>query len=92
MLMALALVLAATQSCNDVRTECRTCPVGGDKRLCSNIGFACQPKIRTCRPRSGTTPPTPHKRRTRMAVSEPVADNLLPVRIAAERTVGKVAG
>lgn len=57
MLVALALLLASTQACEDIRKECRICPASGDKSRCSNIGIACQPSIRICRRSNGAIPP-----------------------------------
>lgn len=46
--LALALTAAAPPGCTDVRQECRACTTRDGKRVCSNIGIACQPSIRIC--------------------------------------------
>ena len=53
MLLALALALKVTapQGCTDVKNECRVCTTRDGKRVCSNIGIACQPSIRICDPK-----------------------------------------
>jgi len=50
MLMIVALVLATPQVCTDVAKVCRACTAKDGKTVCSDIGIACQPKLRICRP------------------------------------------
>jgi hypothetical protein len=57
MLTIVALLLAAPQVCMDKKTVCRACAVRNGKTVCSNPGIACQPKLRTCRPKPGGKPP-----------------------------------
>lgn len=56
MLMIVALMLAAPQNCTVVKQQCRACTSSNGKQLCSNIGIACQPSIRICRPKDTKTP------------------------------------
>lgn len=51
MLMLATLALASPQTCTDVKRECRACKIIKGKQRCSNIGIACQPSIRVCRPK-----------------------------------------
>jgi len=51
MFVTMALTLATTTSCTDVKRVCRACPVGENITRCSTIGIACQPSIRICRPK-----------------------------------------
>jgi len=53
MLMIVALALATPQVCTDVAKVCSACTTKDGKTVCSDIGIACQPKLRTCRPRKG---------------------------------------
>jgi hypothetical protein len=50
MLMIAALALATPQVCTDVAKVCRACTAKDGKTVCSDIGIACQPKLRICRP------------------------------------------
>lgn len=59
MLLTLALAVTVPTSCTDVKHVCRACPSGGNVARCSNIGIACQPTIRICRPKGGITTPAP---------------------------------
>ncbi|MFD1949326.1 hypothetical protein ACFSGX_00920 [Sphingomonas arantia] len=56
MLLTLALMLAAPQLCTDIKRECRACTTVAGRRTCSNIGTACQPSTRICRPKETATP------------------------------------
>jgi hypothetical protein len=51
MLITLALMLAAPQGCTEVKQQCRACASSDGKQRCSNIGIACQPSLRVCRPK-----------------------------------------
>ncbi|MBB5728918.1 hypothetical protein [Sphingomonas prati] len=56
MLLTLALMLATPQLCTEVKRECRACTTVDGKRTCSNVGTACQPSTRICRPKATATP------------------------------------
>ena len=67
MLMAFALLFAASQACTDVRQQCRACTVRVGKQICSNIGIACQPLVRVCRPESAAATSNPAALRSQRA-------------------------
>jgi hypothetical protein len=46
-----ALLLATPQTCTMIEQPCRACTTIDGKRQCSNVGIACQPKVRICRPK-----------------------------------------
>jgi hypothetical protein len=56
MLFIMALALASPQACTEVKRECRVCTTAAGKKRCSNIGIACQPSIRICRPKGKARP------------------------------------
>lgn len=51
MLTTFLLILSASQGCTDVKQQCRACTKASGKEQCSNIGIACQPALRICRPK-----------------------------------------
>jgi len=55
MLMTFALLVAGAQNCSEVKQQCRTCVLSNGKQQCSNIGIACQPSLRLCRPKEVET-------------------------------------
>jgi phosphoribosyl 1,2-cyclic phosphodiesterase len=57
MLMIVALALASSPACVDVKRECRACTTANGKQRCSNAGIACQPLKRICRPKTEAISP-----------------------------------
>lgn len=55
MLLALVLSFAATERCVEVKQQCRACATIDGKQRCSNIGIACQPSARLCKPERSVT-------------------------------------
>jgi hypothetical protein len=50
MLAVVLALLAGPQSCTEVQQQCRACTIVAGRQQCSNIGIACQPVKRICRP------------------------------------------
>ena len=53
MLLSLMMLLSAPAGCIDVKQQCRACVIREGKQRCSNIGIACQPSLRVCKPKGG---------------------------------------
>jgi hypothetical protein len=58
MVVFLALALASSQICTDVKQQCQACTSSHGTQRCSNIGIACQSSIRVCQPKDATKLPT----------------------------------
>lgn len=50
MLISVLAILASSPTCTDVPHQCRACKIDGTVKRCSNIGIACQPVVRVCKP------------------------------------------
>ncbi|MFZ3483318.1 hypothetical protein [Sphingomonas sp. 3-13AW] len=63
MLLVVLALLGSPQNCTEVQQQCRACTVVAGRQQCSNIGIACQPVKRICRPADKTAKQEPAKAR-----------------------------